>query len=1176
MSTLMAWIDAETGVVTSGGTGNGDPTQFRGCNLSGAEWAWHFAGATFNTNSGNRAEGTYWLSTIPADYDYLATTGLDFVRFQFSWELMQPVGGGPLDPTYSALILSRVNYLTSKGIYVMVEPHQFTATDTIGGAMYYGRLIDGTDGTVPTTWFGDMWTRVAQLFAGNPKVMFELINEPNTMGTMNWYATAQRGITAIRATGYTGRIFVPGNGYTAGVSWTDTFYDTVGSVSNAVGWLTLTDPLSNLVCSIHQYWDASSGDPTAAISVSNASTNLGAVTAWAVTNNITLHLGETGWIHTDVKSTSLKNSLFPYLAANPNWLGFSWWTYGSQLFWQGVSYALNSTQQPPGGTPSANMAIISPSFSFTFGSTTTGIDSVTNQAVGAGGTEDWSNTVRTGVNMVNMGDLKGSPWWGGITGPAAGTDYPIFSTQLMDWLVSKNVGQIRLLFSWEAMQKDLLGPLSNTGANGYLTYYQHLKATIDYLLSKGVFILLEMFQQDPNAAANFGSTAYDTAPCYKGTYIGSGAVTSAAFGDLWGKMAQLFSYDQRIAFGLINEPHAVGSFTTSVWFAAAQAAITAVRAAGINNWIWVPGMQWTDSGTFVSNGSAAAFLGLTDPAKRMGVSVHNYNGLLGVAGEPTNSMTAVTSWARANGVQIQVGELSVDAISPQNTFANAQTQWAEFVAFCATNSDVIRGWTWWATSESGWWWIGGHPFTLDNGVTSEVYLTLVASSLVNSGGSSAPPASVSSFPTNPTTPDYNNAHTYNNGTSDYYVFVPTAYDSTHNTPIKVLIWLQGSTGFGLGDVQGFSVNGQSFIMMGVGGFEGTSFNDNMQQGMTNVVNALASLKTQFNIDPLRVVLGGYSAGGDLTYLTIFNHASLFAGALTCNTDPFRDTTETQAQALSKGGWKFNVKHLLHTSDGNYTRTPTIADFGVLTTNGYPVTLVERPGTHSDANTDPDIKAVLLPQMDGTWVAPGTVSGGGGGSVSFVGTSPTRPALTSAIFKSGLKHAIDTTTPTEYLKASSTLTLDKGASFYAVVRSTNTDASRTQAANPPQTLFGDSMNASGVNVGFSAGAPQYSYTVSAARTYYNSTFTTVNDGLPHTVCWTHSTAGDLNVYVDGVLRDTFASVTYNVSTTFFNAVAVGYLSADPFLGDIAELMVFNGELTGQNVRDLHSRSTNTWY
>ncbi len=49
---------------------------------------------------------------------------------------------------------------------------------------------------------------------GNPKVIFGLMNEPHDLPTENWLTAANVAIAAIRATGATNLITVPGNAFT--------------------------------------------------------------------------------------------------------------------------------------------------------------------------------------------------------------------------------------------------------------------------------------------------------------------------------------------------------------------------------------------------------------------------------------------------------------------------------------------------------------------------------------------------------------------------------------------------------------------------------------------------------------------------------------------------------------------------------------------------------------------------------------------------------------------------------------------------------------------------------------------------------------------------------------------------------------------------------------------------
>ena len=64
--------------------------------------------------------------------------------------------------------------------------------------------------------------------------------------------------------------------------------------------------------------------------------------------------------------------------------------------------------------------------------------------------------------------------------------------------------------------------------------------------------------------------------------------------------------------------------------------------------------------------------------------------------------------------------------------------------------------------------------------------------------------------------------------------------------------------------------------------------------------ALADFETHFNVDRRRVILGGYSSGGDLAYRTGFRHSSTFAGLLIENSSPFRDTESSAGRIARRG------------------------------------------------------------------------------------------------------------------------------------------------------------------------------------------------------------------------------------------------------------------------------------
>jgi endoglucanase len=203
-----------------------------------------------------------------------------------------------------------------------------------------------------------------------------------------------------------------------------------------------------------------------------------------------------------------------------------------------------------------------------------------------------------------------------------------------------------------------------------------------------------------------------------------------------------------VAFDLINEPHLPGGGRVGIsladWFAYAQTAIDAIRATGASNTVFIPGMDYTAATRFTTNGSSGAWLELTDPQNNIAVSCHCYleSGNL----SPTalsDACSALIDWARSNEVKVNIGEIAIDAGSNGredfcSSFEIAQAQWSDWSAFCASNSDVLVGWNWWANSAAGWWNEGDScdregfhwGLTLDDGASQTIYMDLIESSLV--------------------------------------------------------------------------------------------------------------------------------------------------------------------------------------------------------------------------------------------------------------------------------------------------------------------------------------------------------------------------------------------------------------------------------------------------------------
>jgi predicted esterase len=192
------------------------------------------------------------------------------------------------------------------------------------------------------------------------------------------------------------------------------------------------------------------------------------------------------------------------------------------------------------------------------------------------------------------------------------------------------------------------------------------------------------------------------------------------------------------------------------------------------------------------------------------------------------------------------------------------------------------------------------------------------------GPTQAPTAPMTVSPDTPTL--VNDA--YDGMTGSYYVDIPPTYNPTGATPMRLLVWMHGCGGYAEGDsyeiTASNTLNSQGqpqtddsrdFISISIGGADDACWDPDTD--VEQVLMAIADVTTHFNIDRRHIFIGGYSSGGDLAYRTIFYNADEFAGILTVNTNPFRDTGSTEAQSLAAAAWKFNIAHVAHSEDEEY-------------------------------------------------------------------------------------------------------------------------------------------------------------------------------------------------------------------------------------------------------------------
>ena len=370
--------------------------QFRGVNVVGMEIPYWY----YTTGTGPRVSTDYNIPDTRI-IDYLKSKGFTTIRLLCSWEALQPYLNDSIPTTNAALssaaLANYQNYFKSykrvvdyatniAGMQVIIEPWGSDSTTvaqggpSTGGARWNNQLVGSA--TVSNAAFADFWGKMANHFKGNALVSYGLINEPNNMSTMTWFAAAQQAITAIRATGSKQRIFVPGNGWTHANNWTTgNDYDTANPArSNAYGWanaggvgVALSDPANNMAVEVHQYVDSDySGSSPTITSRTAARTLIANTVNWARPLGIKVYLGEVGMAasYSSGGAASFTGSdawldFVNYFNDNADTLiGYTWWTCATS--WDGGPFGIcpsnGYTDSNLNGTNLQNMQMLQKNF----------------------------------------------------------------------------------------------------------------------------------------------------------------------------------------------------------------------------------------------------------------------------------------------------------------------------------------------------------------------------------------------------------------------------------------------------------------------------------------------------------------------------------------------------------------------------------------------------------------------------------------------------------------------------------------------------------------------------------------------------------------------------------------------------------------------------------------------
>jgi hypothetical protein len=223
----------------------------RGVVLAGGSFGAADTNPTFSSTRPGRYGYDYSYENAPS-YFYLAAEGVRLVRLTASWERLQPVPGGPLDPAELARLHTALGHAREAGIAVVLDVHNY-GSFAAGDGTQVRTLRLGSD-ELPVERLGDLWQRLAQATRDESALTgYDILNEPITLaargadGARLWERASQVAVDAIRSTGSTKTIAVTGYGQTS---------PTQIAQVHPRAWI--TDPANRTVYETHAYFDGNS------------------------------------------------------------------------------------------------------------------------------------------------------------------------------------------------------------------------------------------------------------------------------------------------------------------------------------------------------------------------------------------------------------------------------------------------------------------------------------------------------------------------------------------------------------------------------------------------------------------------------------------------------------------------------------------------------------------------------------------------------------------------------------------------------------------------------------------------------------------------------------------------------------------------------------------------------
>lgn len=298
------------------------------------------AGAEFGFDPWGKGDSKPYPRPWPpvSDADPYIAAGFNIIRLPFRWERVRPDPNGPLNAAQIASMDAHVANITAKGAYALLDMHNYAIYSPSGVT-----ISPGTNWEQNISNFAYTWSEIAKRYKDNPRVQYDLMNEPKDTSQDVVRRAYQAAIDAIRATGAKQAIHIEGNGWGDYMDYTQNCW--YGECNTAM-FLKLNDPEKNLVLHAHTYYVLCDNDTACQCDDVNRLAKVAApLTAWARSNGVKLFSGEFYWPDDNAQCLQASKNALRYFKDNKDvWLGWTYWAAGT--LWPAGSKALNTFGDP--------------------------------------------------------------------------------------------------------------------------------------------------------------------------------------------------------------------------------------------------------------------------------------------------------------------------------------------------------------------------------------------------------------------------------------------------------------------------------------------------------------------------------------------------------------------------------------------------------------------------------------------------------------------------------------------------------------------------------------------------------------------------------------------------------------------------------------------------------------